>query len=86
MRKFNLNLLNNSVIRCRNEKQAKEFVTYLDELRGSKSPNLCWNDEFTCYSVGKNFTWKYCDVSFYKARGFKILDFEDCLENTYEIR
>ena len=86
---MNLDLLRGKkvVLRCTTEQEAINFIKYIDELRGSKSPNISWyHGEFTCYKLNENYTWdycdiRYCDVRFYKLRGFKILTFKDIMEN-----
>ena len=71
-----------TVVRCHTELEARELIRSFDEIRGSKSPNICWyHDEFTCYKLNKNNTWDCCDVRFYKLRGFDILNFKDIMEN-----
>ena len=70
---MNLDLLRGKkvVLRCTTEQEAINFIKYIDELRGSKSPNISWHhNEFTCYKLNKNkvrykmFDFIFCSVLF----------------------
>lgn len=85
---------NNVAVRCRTEKEATEFLNYLDglgfEWRSGDSlhSNSKWGSykEKTCYTVDIDYNTMYSEVDFYKRKDYVILDYNVLILELDEVR
>lgn len=73
--------IENIAVHCKTQREAEQFFNEMN-LKGipyTGNHKNYWdvNKEDTCYDLGKNDYWSFCDKEWYKDSGYTVLEFSD---------
>lgn len=91
MRQFNLELLKEQkiAVNCKTESEAQEFSKWAINLDNNTNDGVFSNwgvyRKNTClrlaFTDNKNVSYMWCDTMYYLQEGYKIISFNEALEN-----